>query len=86
MVRDFGWNNAKCPIGQQITGYRDNLTPVVIGVVKNFQFYCFQQGNRTPNVQQFSSYLPYKIFCSHKTWRSVNSFSNIASFLEKNCS
>jgi putative ABC transport system permease protein len=61
MVRDFGWTMQNA-IGQQITGYRDNLTPVVIGVVKNFNFFAFSKEIEPQMFQQFSSYLPYKFF------------------------
>jgi putative ABC transport system permease protein len=61
MVRDFGWT-MQTAIGQQITGYRENLTPVVIGVVKNFNFFAFSKEIEPQMFQQFSSYLPYKFF------------------------
>ena len=61
MVRDFGWTMQNA-IGQQITGYRENLTPVVIGVVKNFNFFAFSKEIEPQMFQQFSSYLPYKFF------------------------
>ena len=35
MVKDFGWT-AQTAIGQELKGYSENFSPVVIGVVKNF--------------------------------------------------
>ena len=61
MVRDFGWT-MQTAVGQQVKGFRDNLTPVVIGVVKNFNFFAFSQEIEPQMFQQFSSYQPYKFF------------------------
>jgi putative ABC transport system permease protein len=61
MVRDFGWTMQNA-IGQRITGYSDNLTPVVIGVVKNFNYFAFRKEIQPQMFQQFSSYEPYKFF------------------------
>ena len=61
MVRDFGWtiNNA---VGQQLKGYMETKTPVVIGVVKNFNFRPFKEEVKPQMFHQFSDYDPYKFF------------------------
>jgi putative ABC transport system permease protein len=61
MVRDFGWtiNNA---VGQQLKGYMETKAPVVIGVVKNFNFRPFKEEVKPQMFHQFSDYDPYKFF------------------------
>ena len=61
MVADFGWtlNNA---VGQQLKGYTENKTPLVIGVVKNFNFRPFKEEVKPQMFHQFSDYAPYKFF------------------------
>ncbi len=61
MVKDFGWT-VQNAVGQQLKGYSEELTPVVIGVVKNFHFRPFSEDVKPQMFQQFSSYVPYKFF------------------------
>jgi putative ABC transport system permease protein len=61
MVKNFGWtiNNA---VGQQIKGYMESKTPVVIGVVKNFHYRPFKEEVSPQLFHQFADYAPTKIF------------------------
>ena len=61
MLDDFGWT-LKNAVGQQLKGYDDNLTPVVIGVVKNFHFRPFSEKIEPQMFHQFHDYAPYKYF------------------------
>ena len=83
MVKDFGWtiHNA---VGQQLKGYMETKIPVVIGVVKNFNFRPFKEEVKPQMFHQFSDYAPYKFFvrlkpgnpapalsAMQKTWSAV---------------
>ena len=61
MVNDFGWtlNNA---IGQRIKGYTDTKAPIVIGVVKNFNFQPLRESVQPQLFNNFSGSLPQKLF------------------------
>jgi putative ABC transport system permease protein len=61
MVKDMGWtiDNA---VGQQIKGYMETKTPVVIGVVKNFNYRPFKEEVKPQMFHQFADYAPYKFF------------------------
>ena len=63
MVADFGWslNNA---VGQPLTGYteKEDRTPVVIGVVKNFNFLTMKEKIQPQMFQHFATYTPFKYF------------------------
>jgi putative ABC transport system permease protein len=63
MVKDFGWtlNNA---VGQQLTGYTEGRgkDPVVIGVVKDFNYRSLSLPVEPQMFHQFASYAPYKFF------------------------
>jgi putative ABC transport system permease protein len=61
MVKDFGWtiDNA---VGQQLKGYADDKTPVVIGVVKNFNYQALKEEIKPQMFHQFSDYIAYKYF------------------------
>lgn len=61
MVKDFGWTN-ETAIGQRLDGYADNLTPVVIGVVKNFNFRPLSEKIEPQLFHQFSDYTSYRYF------------------------
>ncbi len=60
-VRDFGWtiDNA---VGQQLKGYSENLTPVVIGVVRDFNFRPLSEKVPPQMFHAFHDYAPYKYF------------------------
>ena len=60
-VKDFGWTN-ETAVGKMLTGYSENLTPIVIGVVKNFNFRPFSEKVLPQLFHQFSSYRPFKFF------------------------
>ncbi|HEX6171351.1 MAG TPA: ABC transporter permease [Chitinophagaceae bacterium] len=61
MVKDMGWtiDNA---VGQQIKGYMETKTPVVVGVVKNFNYRPFKEEVKPQMFHQFADYSPYKFF------------------------
>ena len=61
MVNDFGWtlDNA---VGQQLKGYMETKTPVVTGVVKNFNYRPFKEKVMPQMFHQFADYAPYKFF------------------------
>jgi putative ABC transport system permease protein len=61
MVKDFGWT-VENAVGQPLTGYSDKLTPIVVGVVKNFHFRPFSEKVRPQMFHQFATYRPFKFF------------------------
>lgn len=65
MVRDFGWTMENA-VGQVLKGYYENepieKTPVVIGVVKDFNFRPFKEKILPQLFHQFAEYAPYKFF------------------------
>ncbi len=83
MVKDMGWT-VEDAIGQKETGYDEKLTPVVVGVVKDFHFQPFSQAVAPQQFHQFPNYNPHKFFVSIKpgnpaavlemltaTWKSI---------------
>jgi putative ABC transport system permease protein len=83
MMNEFGWtlNNV---IGQQIKGYTNTKTPVVIGVVKNFNFKSLTEKIQPQLFHQFSGHRAQKLFvriksgnpspvilAMQKTWSSI---------------
>ena len=85
MVRDFGWTIQNA-VGQILTGYNEGNgnDPVVIGVVKDFNFRSLSQEIAPQMFHQFSSYMPLKFFVRirpgnpsialsemNKAWKSV---------------
>ena len=65
MVKDFGWTMENA-VGQQIKGYMETKTPVVIGVVKNFNFRPLKEKVKPQMFHQFADYAPYKFFVKVK--------------------
>ena len=63
MMRDFGWTLDDA-VGQPITGYTENTerTPVVIGVVKDFNYRSLHQEVDPQMFHNFNDYQPYKFF------------------------
>ena len=63
MVKDFGWTLQNA-VGQKLTGYSEDKThdPVVIGVVKDFNFRSLSQPVEPQMFHQFASYAPFKFF------------------------
>lgn len=65
LVKDLGWTN-QTAIGQQLKGYSETKTPVVIGVVQNFNFRPLREKVEPQLFQSFSDYAPYKYFVKIK--------------------
>ena len=61
MMNDFGWTIDNV-VGQQIKGYMETKTPVVIGVVKNFNYRPLKEKIMPQMFHQFADYAPYKFF------------------------
>lgn len=61
MVKDFGWT-VETAVGQPLQGYSENLTPIVIGVVKNFHYRPFSEKVLPQMFHQFAYYRPHKFF------------------------
>lgn len=62
MVKDFGWTT-ETAVGQELTGYSDNgKNPLVIGVVKDFNYRPFSEQVRPQMFHQFEDYAPFKFF------------------------
>ncbi len=61
MVKDFGWTLENA-VGQEIKGYMDSKTPVVVGVVKNFNFRPLKEEVQPQMFHQFADYTSYKYF------------------------
>jgi putative ABC transport system permease protein len=65
MMNDFGWTLQNA-VGQRLKGYLDDendaRTPVVIGVIKDFNYLAFNSTVGPQMFQQFSFYEPYKFF------------------------
>jgi putative ABC transport system permease protein len=83
MVKDFGWT-VENAVGQQIPGYMETKTPVVIGVVKDFNYRPFKEKVLPQMFHQFADYAPFKFFirlkpgnpsaaltAMQKTWSSI---------------
>jgi putative ABC transport system permease protein len=49
-------------VGQELKGYSERLTPVVIGVVKDFHYRPFSEKVEPQMFHQFHDYAPYKYF------------------------
>ena len=61
MVKDMGWTIENA-VGQQIKGYMESKTPVVVGVIKNFNFRPLKEEVKPQMFHQFADYAPYKFF------------------------
>jgi putative ABC transport system permease protein len=61
MVKDFGWTIENA-VGQPLQGYSEELTPVVIGVIKNFHYRPFSEKVLPQMFHQFASYRAHKFF------------------------
>ena len=83
MMNNFGWT-LKDVIGQQIKGYTKSHTPVVIGVVKDFNFQILTEKIQPQLFYQFGSRRPQKFYVRikpgnpapvlasiQKAWKSV---------------
>lgn len=60
-AEDFGWTPEEA-VGQPLTGYTQDQekTPIVIGVVKNFNFFSFRDGVEPQLFHQFHDYRPFR--------------------------
>jgi len=65
MVKDFGWT-VENAVGQQLKGYMESKTPVVIGVVKDFHYRPFKEKVEPQLFHQFADYAPFKFFVKIK--------------------
>lgn len=65
MMNDFGWNLQNA-IGQPLTGYSETKTPVVIGVIKDFNYLSLKEKVEPQLFHQFSDYAPFKFFVKLK--------------------
>jgi putative ABC transport system permease protein len=61
MVKDFGWTIQNA-VGQKLKGYMESKTPVVIGVVKDYNYRPFREKIMPQMFHQFNDYDPYKFF------------------------
>ena len=61
MVNDMGWTMENA-VGQQIKGYMETKTPVVIGVVKDFNYLAFKEEVKPQLFHQYADYAPFKFF------------------------
>ena len=64
MMNDLGWTLANA-VGRKLEGYHGNNnanTPIVIGIVKNFNYQDMRQTVRPQMFQQFSFYEPNHFF------------------------
>lgn len=82
MVKDFGWtiDNA---VGQELKGYSERRTPVVIGVVKNFHFRPFKEEVMPQMFHQFADYSPYKFFVRIKPGNPSEALAALAAVWKK---
>jgi putative ABC transport system permease protein len=82
MVQEFGWT-VNTAVGQQLTGYGENFTPVVIGVVKNFNFRPLSEEIQPQLFHQFSDYTAFKYFIRLKPGHPANAIAGIQSAWDK---
>ena len=74
MVREFGWtlDNA---IGQQLKEYSEQMIPVVIGVVKDFNFRPLNIRVEPQMFHQFNNYVPHRYFVRLKAGDPANALA-----------
>lgn len=82
LVEEFGWT-VQNAVGQKLTGYSETKTPVVIGVVKNFNYLPFSQEIKPQLFQQFSSYNPFRFFVKLKPGYPAQTISRIETVWKK---
>jgi putative ABC transport system permease protein len=76
MVSDFGWT-VNTAVGKQLTGYMETLTPVVIGVVKDFHFRPFSEKVEPQMFHQFHDYAAYKYFVRLRPGNPANALEQV---------
>ena len=74
MVSDFGWtlDNA---VGQQLKEYSEQMIPVVIGVVKDFNFRPLSIKVEPQMFHQFNNYVPHRYFVRLKAGDPANALA-----------
>ena len=85
MVNDFGWTIENA-VGKELKEYSESKIPVVIGVIKDFNFRPFSEKVEPQMFHQFSNYRPVKFFVRigpgnpstvlsslENTWRKIES-------------
>jgi putative ABC transport system permease protein len=84
MVKDFGWTLENA-VGQRLKGYteKESMTPVVIGVVKNFHFFSFKNEVEPQLFHQFSSYAPFKYIVRIKAGDPKNTLTDLKAIWTK---
>jgi putative ABC transport system permease protein len=61
MVKDFGWSIDNA-VGQRLIGYNSPNIPVVVGVVRNVNFFSMTENIKPQMFHQFQTYQPNKFF------------------------
>ncbi len=82
MVSDFGWT-VENAVGQPLKGYSEKFTPVVIGVVKNFNYSSFTKKIEPQLFHQFADYQPYRFFVRIKPGNPAKAIAAIESAWKK---
>ncbi len=82
MVRDFGWTN-ETAIGQTLPEYSSRFTPVVIGVVKNFNFLSLHEEVSPQMFHMFNDYTPFQMFVRLSPGNPAPTISTIESAWKK---
>ena len=78
MVTDMGWT-LKNAVGQRLTGYSEDEqhTPIVIGVVKNFNFLTMKEKIQPQMFQHFATYTPFRYFVKLKPGNPHDALSKL---------
>ena len=76
LADEFGWT-VENAVGQKLTGYSENKTPIVIGVVKDFNYLPFNEAIKPQLFQQFSSYNPFRFFVKLKAGNPQQAINKI---------
>lgn len=79
MMQNFGWtlDNA---VGQQLKGYYESpgaVQPVVVGVIKNFNFRSMKEEIKPQLFHQFHDYTPFKFMVRVQPGNSLNALANL---------
>lgn len=78
MMRDFGWS-ADNVIGQVLTGYYEGSRPepVVIGVVRDFNFLSLHREVKPMLFHQFNGYQPFQFFVRLQPGKTTEAIASI---------
>lgn len=77
MARDFGWTNENA-VGQQLKGYMESKTPIIIGVVKDFNFRPLKEKIQPQLFHQFSDYTAFQYFVRIKPGNPSSALGHMA--------